>query len=67
MKIQTAPTSAQRFEPNSFYERLIAMRGTDRKTFDSFSIPTKLALAEYEKQRRQHELNQLNQAAHESA
>jgi hypothetical protein len=39
----------QAFESNGFYERLITMRRTDRKTFDGFSIPTRLALAEYEK------------------
>jgi hypothetical protein len=43
------------FQPNGFYERLITMRRTDRKTFDGFSIPTRLALAEYEKQKRQFE------------
>ncbi len=58
MKTQTAPTSAPGFEPNSFYERLIALRRTDRKTFDSFSIPTRLALTEYEKQKRESEQEQ---------
>jgi hypothetical protein len=48
----------QAFESNGFYERLIIMRRTDRKTFDGFSIPTRLALAEYEKQKRQHEAEQ---------
>ncbi len=65
MKTQTAPTSEQRFEPNSFYERLISIRRTDRKTFDSFSIPTRLALTEYEKQKREHE--QLRAVKAESA
>ncbi len=55
MRQSTESTSAPGFEPNSFYERLIALRCTDRKTFDSFSIPTRLALTEYEKQKREHE------------
>ena len=55
MAVKTAPATAQGFEPNKFYDRLITLRRTDRKTFDSFSIPTRLALAEYEKQKRQHE------------
>jgi hypothetical protein len=46
-----APVS---FEPNAFYERLIRMRATDRKTFESLSVPSKLALCEYEKQKREH-------------
>lgn len=37
---------------NLFYERLIDMRPTDRKTFDSLSQPTRWALLEYEKQKR---------------
>jgi hypothetical protein len=40
------------FERNVFYERLIDMRSTDRKTFDSLSQPTHWALLEYEKQKR---------------
>lgn len=43
-----------RFEPNAFYERLIRIRATDRKTFESLSVPSKLALCEYEKQKRAH-------------
>lgn len=53
-----AMPSAQGFAFNGFYERLISIRRTDRKTFDGFSIPTRLALAEYEKQKRQHEAEQ---------
>jgi hypothetical protein len=50
--------AAQGFESNGFYERLISIRRTDRKTFDGFSIPTRLALAEYEKHKRQYEAEQ---------
>jgi hypothetical protein len=61
--MKTITTHApQAFESNGFYERLITMRRTDRKTFDGFSIPTRLALAEYEKQKRQHEAEQLIKA-----
>jgi hypothetical protein len=48
-------TGPMKWEPNAFYDRLIQMRRTDRKTFDSLSTPTHYALAEYEKQRREHE------------
>lgn len=55
MAAKTESATAQRFEPNGFYERLIVMRRTDRKTFDGFSVPTRLALEEYEKRKREHE------------
>lgn len=55
MNMKTESATGQRFEPNKFYDRLISIRGTDRKTFDGFSIPTRLALAEYEKQKREHD------------
>jgi hypothetical protein len=58
MNMKTEPAAAPRFESNGFYERLISIRRTDRKTFDGFSIPTRLALAEYERQKRQHETEQ---------
>ena len=44
-----------KFEPNGFYERLIAMRSADPKTFDSFSQPTHWTLLEYEQQKRAHD------------
>ncbi len=47
-----APT---KFEPNAFYERLIEMRRTNRRAFDSLSPPSKLALLQYEKLKRQEE------------
>lgn len=41
-----------KFAPNPFYERLIALRSKDRKTFYSLSQQTHWALLEYEKQKR---------------
>jgi hypothetical protein len=49
-------TAPMKWEPNAFYDRLIALRRTDRKTFDGLSTPTHYALAEYEKQRYSHRL-----------
>jgi len=51
-----------KFEENAFYERLIEMRRTDRKTFESLSPPSKLALAQYEKLKREHSrLEEINE------
>jgi hypothetical protein len=58
MAAKTESATAQGFEPNKFYDRLIVMRRTDRQTFDGFSIPTRLALEEYEKRKREHEQTQ---------
>ncbi|MGA9994658.1 MAG: hypothetical protein WBP93_04540 [Pyrinomonadaceae bacterium] len=44
------------FEQNGFYERLIELRRTNRKAFYSISPAAKLALAQYEKVKREHEL-----------
>lgn len=46
----TAPAT---FEQNAFYERLITMRRTNRKAFESMSPGSKLALAQYEKLKRE--------------
>lgn len=43
------------FQLNGFYERLAQMRKNDPRTFNSISPASKLALFEYEKQKRQHE------------
>lgn len=43
------------FTINPFYERLIQLRSTNRKAFDSLSPPSKLALARYELLKRQAE------------
>lgn len=41
------------FEPNAFYERLLNLRATNRKAFDAISPPSKLALLQYEKLKRE--------------
>ncbi len=46
--------SAHAFQPNGFYERLAEMRRNDPRTFASISPASKLALFEYEKQKRQY-------------
>jgi hypothetical protein len=51
MKVDFQQTSTK-FEANAFYDRLIQMRRTDRKTFDGLSSVTHAALIEYEKQKR---------------
>jgi hypothetical protein len=43
------------FETNGFFERLGSLRATDPCTFNSLSPASKLALFEYEKQKRGHE------------
>lgn len=40
------------FETNGFYERLLVLRRTDPKVFEFISPVSKLALAEYERQKR---------------
>ena len=40
------------FEQNGFYERLLILRQTNRKAFESISPVSKLALCEYERQKR---------------
>ncbi len=55
MKEKTEATSAGTFLRNGFYERLVELRTTDPKTFNSISPASKLALFEYEKQKRQFE------------
>jgi hypothetical protein len=40
--------SPVKFERNGFYERLIHLRRTNRKAFDSLSPQTKLSLGHYE-------------------
>jgi len=36
------------FEPNAYYERVLDLRRTDPKAFDSLAPVTKLALGQYE-------------------
>ena len=40
------------FEPNGFYERIISLRKTDPKAFNSLSSQTLLSLGAYEAQKR---------------
>jgi hypothetical protein len=42
------------FEPNAFYERIIALRESSPASFDALSPPTKLALGVYEARKREH-------------
>jgi hypothetical protein len=41
------------FEPNAYYERVLDLRRTDPKAFDSLAPVTKLALGQYEVQKRE--------------
>jgi hypothetical protein len=42
------------FEPNLFYERVLELRHTDPRAFDSLAPVTKLALYAYETAKREH-------------
>jgi hypothetical protein len=46
------PTSAG-FEPNAFYERVLMLRRTNPKAFEGLAPVTKLALGQYEAQKRE--------------
>ncbi len=41
------------FEPNAFYERIIALRKSSPAAFDSLAPVTRLALGTYEAQKRE--------------
>ncbi len=41
------------FEPNAYYERVLELRRTDPAAFDSLAPVTKLALGQYEAQKRE--------------
>ena len=43
------------FEPNAFYERVLELRRTDPRAFDSLAPVTRVALGAYEAQKREHE------------
>ncbi len=47
------PTSAG-FEPNAFYEKVLDLRRTNQKAFDSLAPVTKQALYAYETAKREH-------------
>ena len=42
------------FAPNAYYERVLALRRTDPKAFDSLAPVTKQALYAYETAKREH-------------
>ena len=46
------------FAINPLYERLLELRATNRMAFDSMSPPSRLALAQYERLKREHEQDQ---------
>ena len=48
------PTSAG-FEPNAFYERVLMLRRTNPKAFDSLAPMTKVSLGHYEAAQREDE------------
>ncbi len=56
-KVQPKPIvpPAGQFEQNAFYEKVLDLRRTNPKAFDSLSPATKLALGQYEAQKREHE------------
>jgi hypothetical protein len=43
------------FEPNAFYERVLELRRDRPAAFDSLAPVTKLALGQYEAQKREHQ------------
>ncbi len=45
---------AHAFETNAFYERVLSLRATDRRAFDSLAPATKQALFAYETAKREH-------------
>ncbi len=51
------PRPARIFLENSFYESILDLRAKDVKTFAGLSPATKYALLEYEKQKRQAEVD----------
>ena len=51
---QKLPTSAG-FEPNAFYEKISQLRRDRPTAFASLAPVTKIALGQYEAQRREHE------------
>ncbi len=55
MNAQPKPNLAapRGFEPNAFYERIIALRESSPAAFDSLAPVTKLALGQYEAQKRE--------------
>ncbi len=57
MTNKLAKHGATAFEQNGFYEHMMEVRRKQPKVFEGLSPATKLALAEYEKQKRQAEVD----------
>ncbi len=55
MKPEKESLSAQTFQTNGFYESLTRLRESDPRAFATISPASKLALCEYERQKREHE------------
>jgi hypothetical protein len=55
-KAQSKPKlpPAAGFEPNAFYEKILELRRTNPRDFDSLAPVTKLALGAYETAKREH-------------
>jgi len=49
-----SPNRKPAFEPNAYYERVLDLRRTDPKAFDSLAPVTRLALYAYETAKREH-------------
>ncbi len=49
-----SPHQKSAFEPNAFYERVLELRRTDPRAFDSLAPVTKQALYAYETAKREH-------------
>jgi hypothetical protein len=54
--LQRAADGSVPFEPNAFFERLIVMRETNPRVFDSLSTPARSSLAYYEAAKRRAEM-----------
>jgi len=48
-----SPHPKSAFAPNAYYERVLALRRTDPAAFDSLAPVTKIALGQYEAQKRE--------------
>ena len=55
MKRPQETVRVQTFQTNGFYESLTRLRKSDPRAFATISPASKLALCEYERQKREHE------------
>jgi hypothetical protein len=56
-------TKQNKFERNSWYERLLDQHRRGKLHLTDLSFPTRLSLAEYEKRKRQHQQDEETKAA----